>query len=89
MDPMLLIAGAVVSLIVQFTKTKFKTNTLGTLGTVVALSIIGGGAMWYLQFAGLWDSFLQIAVSAGAVYAFILKNITDATADTTIVAPLE
>ena len=75
MDLTLIFGGVVVSLIVQFAKNYFTTSRVGTLAVVVGLSLLGGAASWYLQYAGLLDSFLQILASSAAIYAFIVKNV--------------
>ena len=77
MDIALLFGGVVVSLIVQAIKKYAGTDTPGTLISVVVLSILGGVGFWYLQHANLWNAFLEIIISCGAVYAFIIKNVED------------
>lgn len=77
MDPILLLAGAVVSFLTLVIKRYFGTTPVGTLGAVLGLSVISGVAMWYLQSKGLWEAFLQIVMAAGAVYGFIIKNVQD------------
>lgn len=79
MDIALIFGGVVVSLVVQFVKSYFKTNTAATMLVVVGLSLVGGVGYMALLHFGLWQSFLQVLVAAGAFYAFILKNVTDAT----------
>lgn len=69
----LIFGGVIVSVIVQVLK-KWGTGALWNIVMVVALSIIGGAGMFLLKSWDLWNSFLQILTSAGAFYAFILKN---------------
>ena len=80
MDLALLLAGAAVSVLVQVIKKYFGTDTVGTLAAVVVISVVGGLGFWYLQQVGYWEAFLQIVVSAGAVYGFIIKNVEDSRA---------
>lgn len=77
--------GVLVSLLVQYLKNKFKTNTAGTLGIVAILSLIGGAAYYFLQQYNMLDAVIQILVTAGAFYTFFLKNIVDAMQTTTTV----
>ena len=84
MDYTLLLVGGVVSLVVQVSKKYFGTNKAGTLSTVLGLSLVAGAGSWYLQHAGLWDSFIQILAAAGAVYAFIMKTYQDISEQPTV-----
>ena len=75
MDLALIFGGVVVSVVVQLIKNYFGTNTLGTLLAVLVLSLVGAGAAVTLQHFNLWASFLQLVITAGATYAFILQNV--------------
>lgn len=75
----ILFGGVIVSLVVQFAKNKFKLNAAGVLAFVAVLSLIGGGAYKALLAYGMWEAFVGVIVSAGAFYAFIIKNIKDLT----------
>lgn len=74
MDATLLFLGVIVSVVVQLIKIKFGTDRLKTLLSVVVLSLLVGAGSWYLKNLGLWESFYQVIITAGAVYAFIIKN---------------
>ena len=78
MESALIFGGVVVSLIVQYVKTKFAFSTLATMSTVVALSLVGAAGFYYLKAAGLWEAALQIFVTAGAFYSFIIRNVISA-----------
>jgi hypothetical protein len=75
MEITLLFLGVVVSAVVQFLKTKFNLDTLTTVFVVVGMSLLGALAMWGVEYFGWREAFLQILMTAGAFYAFIIRNI--------------
>lgn len=75
MELALLFGGVVVSLIVEMIKTKLGGSTSATMAVVVILSLLGGVIYTALTYFQLWEAFLGIIISAGAFYAFIIKNI--------------
>jgi hypothetical protein len=74
MDPVTLLAGAIVSVLVQAVKKYAGTSSLGTAASLVVLSLIGGASLYFLKQYGLWESVLQVLVYAGAAYGLIIKN---------------
>lgn len=68
------ILGIVVSLLVQLIKNKLGTDTLGTLGSVLVISIAAAGI--YVAFSGsdFWPLIVQTLTVAGAFYAFIIQR---------------
>jgi len=70
-----LILGAVVSILVQGIKKVLGTSEYVTLATVLALSILGAVVYSTLEFLGFWDTFMQVLMTAGAFYTFILRRI--------------
>lgn len=81
MDQIALIFGGVlVSLVVELVKGKFKLNAAGVMVFVAMLSVIGGIAYKTLLAYGMWEAFVGVLVSAGAFYAFIIKNVKDLSA---------
>lgn len=80
MEIALIFGGILVSLVVEFAKNKLKLNTFGTMVFVAALSLIGGVAYKVLLAYGLWEAFIGVVASAGAFYAFIIKNVKDISA---------
>lgn len=70
----ILIAGVVVSLLVQWLKKRFGTDEYKTLGVVAAVSLVGAAAYTSLVAAGYWESVLEILVTAGAFYTYILAR---------------
>lgn len=74
----MLLGGLVVSSIVEWAKRKYGLDTLGVLLLVGAVSLIGALAYTTLLHFGLWNAFLGLLVSAGAIYTFILKNVLPA-----------
>lgn len=84
MDPISLVVGAAVSLVVQLVKKATNTtNTYAVLGTVLFLSLVGAGLEVTLQHYGLMSTVLQVLTTAGAFYAFIIRNVSTSTPVTT------
>lgn len=82
MEIALIFGGVLVSLVVEFVKNKFKLNAAGVMLFVAGLSLVGGVAYKVLLAYGMWEAFVGVLVAAGAFYAFIIKNVTDLSADT-------
>lgn len=78
METALIFGGVLVSLVVQFIKNKANLNAAGVMLVVAGLSLAGGLAYQALLHYGYWEAFVQVLVSAGAFYAFIIKNVKDA-----------
>jgi hypothetical protein len=70
----LTVVGAVVSVIVQFLKNRYGTNTQGTLTAVIVISIVAGLAYYIISQTAFLPAVIQILAFAGAVYTFILKR---------------
>lgn len=77
MELALLLGGVIVSLIIEAVKGHFGGSTTATMIAVVVMSLVGGIAYTLLTHFGLWESFIGVLVSAGAFYAFIIKNIKE------------
>lgn len=71
--------GVIVSTIVQIIKNYTGTTKTGTMVAVVSLSFVGALCYWLLAKYNLWESFYQILITAGAFYAFIIKNVESIT----------
>lgn len=76
MDSALIFGGVAVSLVIEFISQKFGPKSFITMALVVLFSLLGGVAFYFLKMFGLWEASLQILVSAGAFYAFIIRNIS-------------
>lgn len=70
-----MLVGVVVSAVVQFVKKFFGTSPLVTVVTTVVLAVVGSVAVWTLNYYGYMEAFLQILTTAGAFYAFIVRNL--------------
>ena len=70
--------GVVVSLIVQVIKVKYKLSKVQTLMVVAFVSFVTAILFKALAHYGLWEAFIAIVVSTGAIYTFILKHVFDA-----------
>lgn len=75
MELALVFGGVIVSLIIEAIKKYFDGNTFATMTAVVILSLMGGALYTTLTHFGMWESFVGVFISAGAFYAFIIKNI--------------
>ncbi len=69
-----IIIGSVVSLLVQFIKSKLGTTEYATLGVVLITSLAAAGVYSAMVHAGLWDSLVGILTTAGAFYTFIIAR---------------
>lgn len=78
MDPVTVIVGAVVSVVVQGIKKYAGTTGLKTGVSLVVLSLISGFGLFYAKQYGFLDSALQVLVYAGATYGLIVKNLREA-----------
>lgn len=70
--------GAAVSLVVQVIKKYAGTSEYWTLGAVLVLSLAAAAVYTALMAAGLWESFAQILIVAGAFYAYIIQRFQNA-----------
>jgi len=77
MEIALVFGGIAVSLLIEFVKNKLKLSAFGIMATVVVLSLLGGLAYQALLAFGYWEAFIGVVASAGAFYAFIIKNVKD------------
>lgn len=71
---MLIIFGALVSLLVQILKNVAKTSEYMTLAIVIGVSLFAAGAYYMLTAFNLWMAFAAILTIAGAIYAFIIAR---------------
>lgn len=69
-----IVIGAIVSLIVQFLKTRYGTQSNMTLAMVVVISIVVGASYTLLKDTPVWQTIISILGFAGAVYTYILKR---------------
>ena len=68
------IIGAVVSLIVQYLKNKFETESKMTILIVIGISLVAGTIYFFLKDTNYWTAVLSILGFAGAVYTYIVKR---------------
>jgi len=68
------VVGAIVSVIVQFLKNKYGTNTQGTLTAVIVISIVAGVGYYFIKQSPFLPAVIQILAFAGAIYTYILKR---------------
>ena len=70
----LLVVGTAVSLLINYIKNKFGTETMATKALTLALAVVVGGAYVYLRDTSLWQTILQVLVVSSAFYALFLKK---------------
>jgi len=68
------VIGAAVSILVQYLKNKFRTESNITLVIVLGVSIVCGTAYYFVKDTNLWEPIIAILGFAGAVYTYILKR---------------
>lgn len=68
------IIGVIVSLVVQFIKKKWPSDTTTTMLVVLTVSFIGAASYVLLMDTPFWPTILQVITVAGAFYAFIIKR---------------
>lgn len=69
-----LVVGSIVSLIVGWLKKQFGTEEWKTLGVLAVLSLVAAWGYTYLNAVGYWETVLNVIISAGAFYAFVLSR---------------
>lgn len=74
MEASIIFGGVIVSLIVQYLKTKYGTKEWTTLLLSVLLSIVGAVGYVILLHTGLWGEAVKIFIMASAFYAVIVKR---------------
>lgn len=75
MDDTLIFSGIVASTLVKIVQSQYKLTTAQTSFFVIVVAIFFGLVYNVLHWYGLWDSFFQVYVTAGATYAFIFRNL--------------
>lgn len=75
MESILVFSGMAVSLFIELLKTQFKLSGLETGFVVFILSLISAVVYYLLNMYGLLEAVIQILATAGAFYAFIVKNL--------------
>lgn len=69
-----IIIGVGVSLIVQGIKNWFGTSQMGTLASVLILSLVGAAIYYYVADTQYWRDLLEIGAIAGAFYTYIIAR---------------
>lgn len=69
-----LIIGVAVSMLVQWLKTKYGTDSNKTLLVVFGLSIVTGTVYYFIKDTNYYQTILSILAMAGAFYTYILQR---------------
>lgn len=69
-----IIIGSVVSLFVEWLKSKTNMGEYQTLGAVLGVSIIGAIVYTFLVNVGYWQTVSSILITAGAFYTFVIAR---------------
>lgn len=72
-----LLIGALVSGLVEIIKKKFGSVTWLTYFIIAILSLIAAGVYQTISYFGYWEIVYKIVLSAGAIYAFVIRPITE------------
>jgi hypothetical protein len=70
----LLVVGTATSLLINYLKNKFGTETMATKALTLALAVVVGGAYVYLRDTNVWQTIVQVLVVSSAVYALFLRK---------------
>jgi len=67
------VVGSALSLLIQWLKQKFGTDSTKTKALTIGLAIVVGGVYTFLQGTTYWTTILGILGAASTVYALFLK----------------
>lgn len=70
-----MVGGVLSSLLVEWLKSVFNVSGKWVVLIVAVVSLVAALIYKTLLFFGYWEAFLGILMTAGAFYAFIIKNI--------------
>lgn len=70
----LLVVGTATSLLINYLKNRFGTETNTTKALTLLLAVIVGGAYVYLRDTNAWQTIIQVLVVSSAVYALFLRK---------------
>lgn len=68
------IVGAALSLVIEWVTNKLGTNSAGSKAVAIGLSILVGGAYWYLSSTAIWQSILGVLAAASTVWALFINK---------------
>lgn len=68
------IVGAALSLVIEYITNKYNTNATGGKTVAILLSIVVGGAYWFLSGTAIWQSILGVLAAASTVYAIVFSG---------------
>ncbi|MDQ3158782.1 MAG: hypothetical protein M3P98_01430 [bacterium] len=68
------IVGSGISLVLDYIKAKWGTESSTTKLLVIGLSIVCGGAYYFLQDTVLWQTILGVLAAASTFWALFLKK---------------
>jgi len=70
----LLVVGTATSLLINYLKNRFGTETNTTKALTLLLAVLVGGAYVYLRDTNAWQTIIQVLVVSSAVYALFLRK---------------
>lgn len=68
------IVGSALAIAIQFIKTKYGIESTKTKVITLGLSVVLGGAVYFLSQTPWWQTILGVLASASTFWAFFLKN---------------
>lgn len=69
------LVGAFLSLVVEWGKAKFGTDSHVTRFLTVLLAAAAGGVYWYFRDTNVWQTMLGVLAASSTVYNFLLKGL--------------
>lgn len=71
---MIYFIGVIVSLLVQWLKTKYETSSWKTMAILIAVAVVASAGYTYVSYLGMWEVVAKVLTTAGAFYAFIIQR---------------
>lgn len=68
------VVGSALAMAIQFIKSKYGLDSLKTKAVTLALSVILGGAFYFLSQTPWWQTILGVLAAASTFWAFFLKQ---------------
>lgn len=68
------IVGAALSLAIEWITNKWGTTSSASKAISIVLSVVVGGAYWFLAGTAIWQSILGVLAAASTVYALFFSG---------------
>lgn len=71
---MIYFIGVLVSLLIQWFKTRFGTTGWKTMLALALVSLLSAIVYTYFSYLGIWEVVAKVLMTAGAFYTFVLQR---------------